>query len=137
MAIWIRVHDKHGELVTEGMLHNSKGYRLTVPSKGYLWVTLGMLVHRATKDPFGSLSGEKFQFTIFIGPNPSEVKPYRPAKPIVEVKQVIYHDDVNISLPPEKAIWKSSYIKTWAETSLTVPTERSTVVIPIKQLLLK
>ena len=82
-----------------------------IPVKGFGWITLGMIVSRATQNPLGSPGGEKFTFKVSTGKSGDAI-----LKPtIVEVKQVTYNTrQVN----PGQAIWNPTLIKTWAETTL-------------------
>jgi hypothetical protein len=109
---YIEVYDKHGLPVNEGMLYNGGTPISSIAANGYGWITLGMLVNRATHDPWGFAGGEKFQVKISTGPGDAGV-----LKPtIVEVKQVIYSSPT--TMLPGEAIWQAGLFKTWAEAAL-------------------
>jgi hypothetical protein len=125
MQIWIEVFDKYGTLEGEQtLLHD--GTELpgnSIPSLGYGWITLGMIVNRATQDPSGNAGGENFSFRITNNlpstPPIIQVKqvtystPSTP--PIIQVKQVTY----STAQPfPGEAIWQHDNINMWSETCL-------------------
>jgi len=104
----ITVYDKHGAIINENaLLYNGGSQISSIPVNGFGWITLGMLVNRTTKDPWGFEGrGEKFVYRIkFASKYPA----------IVEIKQVIY--DV-AQMHPHEAIWNAVLFKTWTETSL-------------------
>jgi hypothetical protein len=109
MPIWIEVFDKYGTLEGEQTLLNdgSELEENSIPSSGYGWITLGMIVNRATQDPWGNAAGENFSFRItnHLGSTP----------PIIQVKQVIYS---TVQQFPGEAIWQADNIKMWSETPL-------------------
>lgn len=113
MPVWIEVYDKYGTAVpvaSEGQTLLNGGSALAgnaIPSNGFGWITLGMIVNRATLDPWGFAGGEKFVFKVSAG--------LRGMPPIIEVKQVIYSAAQEF---PGEAIWQPANIKTWAETCL-------------------
>jgi hypothetical protein len=112
MLAWIEVYNKYGIIVGEGFLYNGGNPSSTVPANGYLWITLGMIVPRATHDPWGFPGGEKFQVKISTGPGDAgNLKPT-----IAEVKQVIYN--VPTTMLPGEAIWQAGNFRTWAEAAL-------------------
>lgn len=109
MPVWIEVFDKYGTPIGEQTLLNG-GDPLEsnlIPINGYGWITLGMIVNRATHDPWGFAAGEKF--TLKISPGLLQTPP------IVEIKQVIYK---SVQSSPGEAIWQAGNIQTWAETCL-------------------
>ena len=104
----ITVYDKHGVIIKENaLLYNGGSQISSIPANGFGWITLGMLVDRTTKDPWGFEGlGEKFVYRIkFASKYPA----------IVEIKQVIY--DV-AQMHPHEAIWNAVHFKTWTEASL-------------------
>jgi hypothetical protein len=110
MGVWIEVYDKYGELVAAGTFYDG-GNPLSnnvLPGGDYGWITLGMLVPRATADPWGMPGAEKFSFKVFTAPSTTV--------PVVEVKQVIYNTEED---SPGEAFWQGlGNIKTWSETCL-------------------
>lgn len=110
MKVWIAVFDKHGVVEGEQTFFDGGNMLVgqTLPANNYGWITLGMIVKRATHDPWGVPAGEKFSFKIFtdlVG-----------TPPIVEVKQIIYKQAQ--TMPPGEAIWHADNIQTWAEAVL-------------------
>jgi hypothetical protein len=103
----ITVYDKHGVVVVQdALLYNGGSQISSIPANGFGWITLGMLVNRTTKDPWGFEGlGEKFVYRI-------KFQSKYPA--IVEIKQVIY----NVAQEFPDAIWNAANIKSWTETSL-------------------
>jgi len=124
VPVWIEVFDKKGTQVADQTLYNS-GTLLPnnqIPKNGFGWVTLGMLVGRDTKDPWGFPAGEKFLVKISTGQGDAG----KTKATSVEVKQVIYHETEispgewvpGTTQPPGEAIWRADTIRAWAETAL-------------------
>jgi hypothetical protein len=108
---WIEVFDKDGIKRGQGKLYNGGQEITTIGSKAFGWITLGMLVDRATHNPFGSPGGEKFVIKISTdvgGQWKGGVAP-------VEVKQVTFKTRQE---NPGEAIWNAADIATWSETTL-------------------
>jgi hypothetical protein len=128
MPAYIEVYTKKGNedpLVFEGLLYNGGQIRSSVPPNGYLWITLGMAVNRATHDPWGFAGGEKFHVKISTGSGDAgNLKPT-----IVEVKQVIYSSPTTMA--PGEAIWQAGLFKTWAEAALGGRTSPGLVKSPL------
>ncbi|MBN1843099.1 MAG: hypothetical protein JW883_12580 [Deltaproteobacteria bacterium] len=110
MGVWIEVFDKYGVSVYAGTFYNGGGLLSgnILPGNQWCWITLGMVVPRATVDPWGFAAGEKFSFRIYTAPSVTA--------PVVEVKQVVYSTPTEI--PPGELIWQSQYFKTWSEAAL-------------------
>jgi hypothetical protein len=109
----LEVFDKYGKLVWEGLFCDGGTAINHIPPLGFGWITLGMVVNRATKNPFGLVQyGEKFHIRISAALATATV-----AKrvPTVEVKQVIYRQAQS---SPRLAIWQPWLIQTWAEAAL-------------------
>jgi len=107
----IDVFDKYGKHEIQGKFYNSGQQIATIPANGFGWITLGMLVSRATQTPFGSPGGEKFTIKI----STDKGGQYKCGPTIVEVKQVSYKTRQE---NPGKAIWNAANIATWSETAL-------------------
>ncbi len=111
MGVWIEVYDKYGVLTGVGQTFYNGGQPLTgniLAGNRFGWITLGMIVPRTTKDPYGVKGGEKFSFRIYTAPGN--------IPPVVEVKQVIY--GVPIEYEPGEAIWMPGLIHSWSEAAL-------------------
>jgi len=114
MGVWIEVFQKDGTNVYAGNLYDGgqllplTGSTPTLGGNKWCWITLGMVVNRATVDPWGFTGGEKFSFRIYTAPSITA--------PVVEVKQVVYSTPMEI--PPGELIWQSQYFKTWSEAAL-------------------
>jgi hypothetical protein len=106
--VYIEVFDKYGTPVAGSYLYNGGSAGPAVPANGFRWITLGMIVPRATQDPWGFAGGEKFTFRI------SASTKFRPI--IVEVKQVVYTSPQTQG--PGEAIWNAENFKTWSEAAL-------------------
>jgi len=111
-GVWIEVFDLNGNQMGVGktLYDYNGGNPLTgniLPGDNSAWITLSDVVNRATVDPWGFASGEKFSYRIYFAPGEFP--------PIVEVKQVVYNLPAEF---PLEAIWQTGNYASWAETSL-------------------
>lgn len=114
LDLWFEIYDKHGLLLWEGEVWDGGMPIPQVVPNGFGWITLGMIlnmINRDTFDPFGGPAAEKFYVRISGAHRNSPLK----MVPTVEVKQVLYYNDVDM---PEFHIWQPWLIRSWAETGL-------------------
>jgi hypothetical protein len=52
MPLWLEIFDKKGVPVWEGEMWDGGVPIVSVPANGFAWITLGMVVPRATMNPF-------------------------------------------------------------------------------------
>ena len=113
MKARIEVYDEQGTKIAEQPLMNGGEPPLynEISIGGIGWVTLGMIVNRTTKSPFGAPGGENFSFKVVTGKgDPGNTK-----ATAVQVKRVMYYSRQEF---PGEAIWNAANIKSWAETAL-------------------
>jgi len=110
VPVYLLVYDKYGNEVAESWLADGGQQVINVAAKGFAWITLGMIVGRATLNPLGSPGGEGFSFKITSGKYGGNLKPT-----LVEVEQAIYHSRQQ---NPGKAIWNPANIASRSETAL-------------------
>lgn len=113
LAVKLFVYSKKGYRIAatklyNGLLEGNSKQLLGIPPKGWGWITLGMIPEiRAYVD-----HGTKYTFMLRLAGGPTG----NHLAPIVEIKEVIYEQDVS-----PLSIFSPAVIKTWSGTSLGGP----------------
>ena len=106
-GVGIAVFDKYGNALADTKLYNGDAETDTIPTKGWLWTTLGVVL---IDQPVAMERAAKFTFVVYW----TKAKGHPDRGLVAEIKEVIYRD----YFYPKDIFMLDDSVQTWSETSL-------------------